>query len=59
MKSDFIGQNLVLWPEVVEKKLEFYAARRLILKKVSENNFVQSFSSESLRYEKDKDEIIW
>ena len=59
VKSEFTGQNIVLWPEVVEKKLEFYAARRLILKKVSENNFVQSFSSESLRYEKDNDQIIW
>jgi hypothetical protein len=59
VKSEYKGVNIVLWPEVVEKKLDFVAARKSIFKKVKNKTFVEQEIVESISYEKDKDIINW
>lgn len=59
VKSEYQGINIVLWPKVVDAKLEFVAARKSIFKKVKHKTFVEQQISESIGYDKGKDEIKW
>ncbi len=59
VKSEYKGTNIVLWPEVVNKKVEFVAARKSIFKKVKNKTLVEEQIIESKSYESDKDRINW
>lgn len=59
VKYEHRGQNIVLWPEVADSKLEFFAARKLTLTKISEKTFQESFSAESKGYDLVNDIIKW
>jgi hypothetical protein len=59
VKSEYKGVNIVLWPEVVDKKLEFVAARKTVFKKTKHKTFVEELINESVSYNREKDEINW
>jgi len=59
VKSEFEGTNIVLWPEVVDQKLEFVAARKSIFKRVKYKTFVEVATIDSKGYNKEMEEIIW
>jgi len=59
VKSEYRGVNIVLWPEVVDEKLEFIAARKSVFKKKKTKTFVEQEIVESVSYDKDKDKIDW
>lgn len=59
VKSEFSGTNIVLWPEVVEDKLEFFAARKSIFKRFSDKNFVEVKTFDNKSYDNKNDKIIW
>ncbi|WP_350284635.1 hypothetical protein [uncultured Croceitalea sp.] len=59
VKSEFNGTNMVLWPEVVDEKLDFVAARKSIFKKVADKTFVEVKTFDSTDYDKKSDEINW
>jgi hypothetical protein len=59
IKSEYNGTNIVLWPEVVDEKTEFFAARKSIFKRFPNKTFaeVQAFDSKS--YDSVLDKISW
>jgi hypothetical protein len=59
VKSEHQGINIVLWPEVVEKKLKFFGARKSVFKKVNHKEFFEAEINESLGYNEKTDEINW
>ena len=59
IKSEFEGTNIVLWPEVVEKKVEFFAARKRLIKRVSENTFIETQTFDNTGFDKATGEIFW
>ncbi len=59
VKSEYEGINIVLWPEVVNDKLEFVAARKTVFKKIKHKTFVEQLVNESISYDKDNDKINW
>ena len=59
IKREYEGTNIVLWPEVVDKKVEFVAARKSVFKKVKHKTFVETQIVESKSYNSDKDVICW
>ncbi|MEH6706101.1 MAG: hypothetical protein V7691_15000 [Galbibacter orientalis] len=59
VKSEFEGTNIVLWPEVVDKKLEFGAARKSIFKRVANKTFIEVKTIDSKDYDKKLDKIYW
>lgn len=59
VKSEYQGINIVLWPEVVNKKLEFVAARKTTFKRGKNKTFVEQLIAESISYNKNNDEINW
>ncbi|SRX54538.1 hypothetical protein [Aequorivita sp. CIP111184] len=59
VKSEYKGVNIVLWPEVVDKKLEFVAARKTVFKRTEGKTFVEQLINESISYNKEKDKINW
>lgn len=59
VKSEYKGVNIVLWPEVVDEKLEFVAARKSVFKKVKDKTFVEQQIVESISYDKNIDKINW
>jgi RES domain len=59
VKSEFNGTNIVLWPEVVEEKIEFFAARKSIFKRIADKNFVEINTFDSKSYDYENDKIIW
>ena len=59
VKSEYEGTNIVLWPETVDQKVEFAAARKSTFKLVREKTFVEMDIVESKGYDKVNDIIIW
>jgi hypothetical protein len=59
IKSEYEGTNIVLWPEVVDEKIEFAAARKSVFKKVRDKAFEEEQIVESKSYDKVSDKIIW
>lgn len=59
IKSEFNGTNIVLWPEVVDKKIEFFAARKSIFKRVVDKNFTEVKVFDNKSYDSKNDKIIW
>jgi hypothetical protein len=59
IKSEHQGINVVLWPEVVDQKLEFAAARKSTFKLTKEKTFVEQDITESKGYDKINDIISW
>ncbi|HEX9601270.1 MAG TPA: hypothetical protein VF985_07270 [Mariniflexile sp.] len=59
VKSEFEGTNIVLWPEVAEKKLEFVAARKSTFKKVADKTYTELQTIDSKNYNKKTDKIEW
>ncbi|MAQ41523.1 hypothetical protein [Mesonia oceanica] len=59
VKSEYQGVNIVLWPEVVDEKLEFVGARKSVFKKVKHKTFVEEQIKESIGYNLENDEINW
>lgn len=59
VKSEFNGTNIVLWPEVVDSKIEFFAARKSIFKRVVDKNFVEVETFDNKSYDSKSDKIIW
>ena len=59
IKSEFEGTNIVLWPEVVEKKVEFLAARKQVIKRISEKTFMEVQVFENKGFDKSTGEIFW
>lgn len=59
VKSEYKGVNIVLWPKVVDEKLEFVAARKTVFKKTKDKTFVEELINKSVSYNREKDEINW
>lgn len=59
IKSEYQGTNIVLWPEVVDKKIEFFAARKSIFKRLYDNTFVEIQKFDSKKYNKQTGKISW
>jgi len=59
VKSEFKGTNMVLWPEVVDEKLDFVAARKSIFKRLADKTFVEIKTFDSKEYDKKSDKIKW
>lgn len=59
IKSEFQGTNIVLWPDVVNRKLEFLMARKQIIKKVNEKRFVETQKFDSIGFHIKTGEIVW
>ena len=59
VKSEFNGTNMVLWPEVVDEKLNFGVARKSIFKRVADKTFVEVKTFDSAEYDNKSDEIKW
>lgn len=59
VKSEFNGINIVLWPEVVDEKLDFVAARKSVFRRVADKTFVEVKTFDSIEYHKKTDKIIW
>jgi len=59
IKSEHTGINIVLWPEIVDSKLEFAAARKTVFKKTQEKTFVEEVIAESKMYDTKSDIITW
>lgn len=59
VKSELQGTNIVLWPEVVDEKLEFVAARKLTLKRTNQITFHQIYSQETLNIDTKLGKINW
>lgn len=59
VKSEFKGTNIVLWPEVVDEKLTFVAARKIILKRTGAKLFHQIYSQETQNIDNISGEIFW
>lgn len=59
IKSEHNGLNIVLWPETVDVKLEFGAARKTIFKKTHDKTFVEIKIAESKSYNPESDIITW
>ena len=59
VKSESNGTNIVLWPEVVDEKIDFFAARKSIFKRVDDKNFVEIETFDSKSYDRKNDKIIW
>ncbi|WP_369752566.1 hypothetical protein AB3G34_11955 [Flavobacterium sp. WC2409] len=59
VKSEFSGTNIVLWQDVVDNKIEFFAARKSIFKRVADKSFVEVETFDSKSYDSKNDKIIW
>lgn len=59
IKSEFNGTNIVLWPEVVDKKTEFFAARKSIFKRTATKTFTEVKTFDSKSYDSLLDKISW
>jgi hypothetical protein len=59
VKSEYNGTNIVLWPEVVNEKLDFVAARKSIFKRVFDKKFVEVKKFDNIKYDKKSDKILW
>ena len=59
IKSEFKGTNIVLWPEVVDKKTEFSAARKSIFKRIANKTFAEVKTYDSKGYDCQLDKISW
>jgi hypothetical protein len=59
IKSEHTGINIVLWPEIVDSKLEFATARKTVFKKTQEKTFVEEVIAESKMYDTKSDIITW
>ena len=59
VKSELKGTNIVLWPEAVDEKLDFVAARKSIFKRVTGKTFVEVKIIDSKGYDKKTDKIQW
>lgn len=60
IKAEFQGTNIVLWPEVVDEKTEFLAARKSVYKREIGNKiFVEVQTYDSKTYDKETDKIVW
>lgn len=59
VKSEFNGTNIVLWPEVVDEKIEFFAARKSIFKRIADKSFVEIETFDSKGYSSEDDKIMW
>lgn len=59
IKSEHRGINIVLWPEVVDQKLEFAAARKSTFQLMKEKTFIEKDIVESKSYDKTNDLINW
>ncbi|MEO8236137.1 MAG: hypothetical protein ABI549_12030 [Flavobacterium sp.] len=59
VKSEFSGTNIVLWQEAVDNKIQFFAARKSIFKRVSDKKFVEVETFDSKSYDSKSDKIIW
>lgn len=59
VKSEHEGNNIVLWPEVVEKKLKFVAARKSVFKKFKHKAYIEEVLGESESYKTELDKIVW
>lgn len=59
LKSNHEGINIVLWPEVVETKTEFFAAKKSVYKRIVDKTFVEVEIFDSKRFDNKKNEIIW
>lgn len=59
VKSEHQGINIVLWPEVVDEKLEFVGARKSVFKKFKHSTFVEEQIRENTEYNRENDLINW
>lgn len=59
VKSEYNGINIVVWPEAVDTKLEFVAARKSVFKRSTNKIFTEEQIVESKGYDKDNDKISW
>ena len=59
VKSEYEGTNIVIWPEAVDKKLEFVAARKSVFKRDDFKAFTEEQIVESKGYDKVNDKITW
>lgn len=59
IKSEYEGVNIVLWPEVVDQKIGFAAARKSTFKSVKNKTFLEENIVESKSYDSVNDIIIW
>ena len=59
VKCEYEGTNIVLWPEVVNKKVEFVAARKSVFRKIKDKTMLEGQIIESKSYDCEKDKIYW
>lgn len=59
VKSEFNGINIVLWPEVVDKKIEFVAARKQVLMRTKEKTFQETQAIDNKGFDKQTGNIVW
>jgi hypothetical protein len=59
VKCEYEGTNIVLWPETINKKVEFVAARKSVFKKVKYKTMFEGQIIESKSYDSEKDIICW
>jgi len=59
VQMNWQGRNIVLWPNVVDKNLKFKRARKLSLRRVNANKFIQYFENESEDYNYKEGKLVW
>lgn len=59
VKSEYKGTNIVIWPEVVEKKLRFLASRKSIYKRIADKEYKESKTFDSKSYNEQTKIITW
>lgn len=59
VKSEYEGTNIVIWPEVVNRKLKFVAARKSVFKRGPNKTFTEEQIIECKSYDMENDKIIW
>jgi len=59
VKFEYEGTNIVLWPEVVDKKVEFVAARKRVFKKTADKTFVELHTYDNRDFDSSTGTIFW
>lgn len=59
IKSEFEGVNIALWPEAVDKKISFVAAKKSVFKRIENKTYIECDINESKGYDKYNDIIKW